>query len=136
MNPIYRAQLLARLTGKSHPLSKRSAKVVEPRGIPEDLGRKAHSSYWLSISEEWANDETIVTPGTAEGWVNHGFSRFSGGDHPRVSNPDAHTLTWLNADEWGKATEGAGVDYSAVLVLLRHFEAMGCEARVVVWFDN
>ena len=61
MNPIYRAQLLARLTGKSHPLSKRSAKAG--RRLCKELRRLAQPGAMMS---QRGNGGAFMKPAPAD----------------------------------------------------------------------
>lgn len=56
-----------------------------------------------------------------------------------VEHPDWHSHAWLTPDEWEKAIgkpNRYSPEYQAILGTMRAFEAVGCEARVVFWFDN
>jgi hypothetical protein len=58
-----------------------------------------------------------------------------------VTHPDWHTHSWLTTDEYAKAIRSVSKpseapEYYAVLAVLRQFDAIGYDARVVFWFDN
>lgn len=112
--------------------------VVQPRGRVPDPAYQSQDTDRKYISE--SESEGTVSPANAQRWVDSGSSEYIDidGRHVWVTHPDWHTHTWLTPDEFEKALDlgHAGVGYRAVLAALRCFEQAGCDARVVLWFDN
>jgi hypothetical protein len=81
------------------------APVVEPRGLPEDVGHYASNDNFLFILDEYDDDEGCCSKQIAERWVSGGSSKYSK-DGKRVTNPDWHSHSWLTADEFEKSMEG------------------------------
>lgn len=126
-----------------------------PRGLPAGrLGWRTQEVHALVIDYENDGGERHVTPRIAEQWVSQGIStypasRWNNGPHKGkpmyVTDPDAHTPSWLTADEFEQAlneyavrnrNRDVGNDYRAVLAALRALETKSIGARVVFWFDN
>lgn len=126
-----------------------------PRGLPTDrLGRRTRGAHAMVIDYESDGGERHVTPRIAEQWVSLGSADYlaqlwNNGPHKGkpmyVTDPDAHTPSWLTADEFEQALNeyavcnrdrDVGNDYRAVLAALRALEPGSIGTRVVFWFDN
>ena len=125
---------------------------VAPRGVPESMGSDAFSDYWLYIEE----DEDVVLEGTvtrSQAEKYHGYNcRYMYGrdvyiqvqdEKPTwVENPDAHTASWLNAQEFEaavlKAEKVMGVSdiCKGVISMMNELHRLGNDVRIVFWFDN
>lgn len=142
----------------------------EPKGIPNDLGSSSSSDYWKFIIEDESDDSEYASINQAQRWRESGCSRIYEPDKPllhnRVSDPDAHSESWLTSEEYetaiglylkaeGYQFEGKllnspdGIikhaendiiksisEYWAILAAMKCFEAQGFETRIVFWFDN
>lgn len=113
--------------------------IVEPRGIPDDLGYMADKSekgWWLYISSAPGD----VSPEKAQEWHKVCGKRLrpESGMPRWIEHPDWHTPSWLTPDEFASAIAVDGVDpqYGALLAAMRHLEKSGFEVRFVFWFDN
>jgi hypothetical protein len=84
---------------------------------------------------------------TAERWVGSGSSRWIEGPHEPtsygtvgiISDPDAHTASWLTLAELKRAVKrcgAVGFEYHAMVAMLSAMQKRGCETRVVFFFDN
>lgn len=111
--------------------------VVPPRGYPEDAAYAAEGDNWLYITKEKVSEAGECTRAQADQYVAHGM-HFKDDLKQYVSHPDWHSHSWLTPDEYAKAIEGYDdeMEYRATLAALRSFEAAGCQARLVFWFDN
>ncbi len=135
------------------------AQLYEPKGMPEgDYGYETNSGYWLHVAPadkpEWADGEGWVTRENAERYVERGYSvadHNDKGELKRVSGPDWHSHSWLNADEleaamehykkkvmefWPADNGKVPTEWLATLAAMRAFESNGCKTRLVFWFDN
>jgi hypothetical protein len=133
--------------------------VSEPRGFPVNAGWAAREEYTIYVTEtpeeaaEWRGDlERAYPREKVESWVPCGSSVWLEGPHPvrnglvgKISDPDAHTATWLTLPEFRDAirrremkypSHPVGAEYRALLAALESLAADGHEARVVFWFDN
>ena len=75
--------------------------LVEPRGMPEDAGYTATDDNRIYISE--TKSEDYVSMETAKRWVKSGSSKFindNDGNPTWVTNPDAHSHSWLTTSEF------------------------------------
>lgn len=113
--------------------------VAPARGLPHDTGWEVNDDYWLYVSE--SGGDGFAARENAEKWVAHGSSRWSDEKRTSVSNPDAHTPSWVTPDEWEKALTDEKVKnipdaYRAFLAAMRTLEQLGNEVRAVFWFDN
>jgi len=117
------------------------SKFIEPRGIPYDLSYSANEDYWYWISDEPQNGEFIATKSDAERWVANGSSTYKDDRQNRVSDPDAHSCSWLSLEELkealGRVEHALDVRYKAILSAMEALEDDGKNAtRLVFWFDN
>jgi len=75
--------------------------LVERRGMPEDAGYTATDDNRIYISE--TKSEDYVSMETANRWVKSGSSKFindNDGNPIWVTNPDAHSHSWLTTSEF------------------------------------
>ena len=149
--------------------------LVERRGMPDDAGYTATDNNRIYISE--TKSEDYVSMETAKRWVKSGSSKFindKDGNPIWVTNPDAHSHSWLTTsefesvinkyleleagwhkvrveehnkmvkeeniqpDSWAYAPPSSNdePEYQVVLTILKRFEELGYDARIVFWFDN
>jgi hypothetical protein len=77
--------------------------LVEPRGMPDDVGYYVKDESQIYISETILEGEHIVTMETANRWVESGSSKFVNNQEGKptwVTDPDAHSHSWLTASEF------------------------------------
>ena len=75
--------------------------LVERRGMPDDAGYTATDDNRIYISE--TKSEDYVCMETAKRWVKSGSSKFindKDGNPIWVTNPDAHSHSWLTTSEF------------------------------------
>lgn len=90
-----------------------SGALFLPRGLPpEGLGFDADWDFWLGVNDDATLDgERFCSRDRATGWVNGGASiwdeasKNDDGSYRRVSDPDWHSVSWLNADELQRVIE-------------------------------
>lgn len=123
----------------------RQPPVVSPRGIPDRLSWGTRDAYTLLVLDDPKTSETgCCARVNAEGWVKNGQSRWWNDKQNRVTDPDAHTPSWMKADELEQAVnlyaalykEEVHADVYAALAAMRAFEQRNLECRLVFWFDN
>jgi hypothetical protein len=79
---------------------------------------------------------------TGEVESKRGMSRLPHDGKPSmVSNPDAHTPSWVTLDELEAAIDRSrwaseAHEYRAIAAALRYLESNGYRTRIVFWFDN
>lgn len=131
--------------------------LFEPKGLPSgELGYKTRADYWFRIVPEdqpdWADTEGWTSRENAERWIERGLSRasYDNGKLIEVSDPDAHSVSWMTASELSRAVDryrevvgkywpnhtGAPTEWVMILAAMQAAEANGSHARVVFWFDN
>ena len=116
--------------------------VSAPRGVPENLGYATKEDYLCYVCDDPSEDSHQTDREHAERWVASGSSKWA--DERHVTDPDAHSASWLTPDEFEAAInceiEGKLIsdteDYQAVLAAMRSLESTGHEVRTVFWFDN
>jgi len=148
--------------------------LVKRRGMPEDAGYTATDDNRIYISD--VPSSRYVSMETAKSWVNSGskFINDKEGNPMWVTDPDAHSHSWLTTsefesilnkylelqsvwhkkrveehnkmvkeeniqpDSWAYAPPSSNdePEYQVVLTILKRFEELGYDARVVFWFDN
>jgi len=149
--------------------------LVERRGMPDDAGYTATDDIRIYISD--VPSSRYVSTETAKSWVKSGSSKFINdkeGNPMWVTDPDAHSHSWLTTsefesilnkylelqsvwhkkrveehnkmvkeeniqpDSWAYAPPSSNdePEYQVVLTILKRFEELGYDARVVFWFDN
>jgi len=101
-------------------------------------------AYWQAIVErpEPSRWQDEVTPADAQGYVERGRSVILEYSEFRfVSDPDAHTASWLSHEELWAALAHHDIDpgdlhptYQALLAVLSALAELN--PRVVFWFDN
>jgi len=77
--------------------------LVEPRGMPDDVGYYVKDESQIYISETILEGEHIVTMETANRWVASGSSKFINnqkGEPTWVTDPDNHSHSWLTTSEF------------------------------------
>lgn len=113
--------------------------VASARGLPDDSGWEVDDDYWFYVNDTGSGEATERK--RAEGWVASKSSRWKDDERNWVSNPDAHTPSWLTPDEWEQALSDPKVttipdEYRAFLAAMRSLQQLGNEVRAVFWFDN
>jgi len=149
--------------------------LVKRRGMPDDAGYTATDDIRIYISD--VPSSRYVSKETAKSWVKSGSSKFINdkeGNPMWVTDPDAHSHSWLTTsefesilnkylelqsvwhkkrveehnkmvkeeniqpDSWAYAPPSSNdePEYQVVLTILKRFEELGYDARVVFWFDN
>lgn len=119
-----------------------SKALIQPRGIPENIGFTAKHDNLLYITE--TECEGYVSKAKADRYVRECGSKYirdSQGVNRWVTHPDWHTHSWLTTDEFEKAIKtakcfGDAPEYSAIIAAMRSFDIQGYPARLVFWFDN
>ncbi len=75
----------------------------ESRGLPKLISYPVEWKYTLFVHD---NDEKdSCTRSQAEKWVSSGSSEWWNEDHSRVTHPDWHSASWLNAQELEQVQE-------------------------------
>jgi len=113
------------------------APVSMPKGIPEGISWQVNDDNTLFVSDESSDCEGYCSKEKAKEWAQRGISK-KVGDY-RVTHPDWHSHSWLNTGEYEKALNSVSVydsEYKVILVVMKEFEKLGEEARIVFWFDN
>jgi hypothetical protein len=148
--------------------------LVKRRGMPDDAGYTATDDNRIYISD--VPSSRYVSMETAKSWVNSGskFINDKEGNPMWVTDPDAHSHSWLTTsefesilnkylelqsvwhkkrveehnkmvkeeniqpDSWAYAPPSSNdePEYQVVLTILKRFEELGYDARIVFWFDN
>jgi hypothetical protein len=139
LNPGRNYDLFARFAGVRNYSD--VTPIDKPRGFPEDAGYEAREEYHLYITDELGENQATLED--ARRWVESGCSKYvpnHGGKATWVTDPDAHSESWLTHDEVECALQEykgpSEPEYTAMLAALRSFEAQGYDSRIVFWFDN
>lgn len=118
--------------------------TLKPRGLPENRSWVTDSGNNLYIVDSETIENGCCKRSDAERWVNGGRSKYTDEKKTHVTNPDWHSHSWLECDEFEKAINGwqkiaeYKIDpcYFAAIELLKSFKKQGLESRIVFWFDN
>ncbi len=117
------------------------------RGIPEGLSYWATYEYQYIITEDPNDEDGYCSAQDAARWLEHGNSKpiMRDGKLWAVTDPDAHSASWLTGAEYREAIAAykttyedgfSLLKYNAVGAALESMEREGAETRVVFWFDN
>lgn len=121
------------------------APVANPKGFPTDIGSPVSVFCAYEINDELAAAEIdgFCSQEDAEEWVEEGVSRYLDSGKSRVSDPDAHSHSWLTADDvenanhlYCNATGKYNPYLAAVAGAMRAFDADERKARLVFWFKG
>lgn len=134
------------------------AKLFEPKGMPDGpLSYVTEDDYWYRVAPaknpEWADLDGWTSKERAQDWVARGISKpeYKGDELSRVTNPDAHSHSWLTADElaqalahyvtaysdrWDAETAKAPTEWLMILAAMQAANAAGAQSRIIFWFDN
>ncbi|HLK91609.1 MAG TPA: hypothetical protein VKZ18_17075 [Polyangia bacterium] len=121
---------------------------IAPRGFPPDASWHARAEYYRRISDEpghHAGSFRLVTPEQARDDVARGLSHTktftrTARHEELVSDPDAHTPSWLTGEELASVLDVAPVrdelwaDYRIVIAALE--ELATSDGRAVFWFTD
>lgn len=122
--------------------------IAECRGVPKNAGYSALDDYRYYVTENKIDGGNECSKETAERWVKNGSSQWWDDKHTWVTDPDAHSESWLSLQEFKDALsttwqhEGEEKrfidieDYNAVVAAMESLESQGMTSRVVFWFDN
>lgn len=135
INPGRNYEIFGRLAGVRSKLPP----AIPLRGFPDDAGYWSRDNYHVYVSESETPVDGQASKANAERWVQQGISKWgpSGTERAWVTDPDAHSVTWMTPDEWEPLTQGnSGPEYAAMTTAMRSIEAQGYQVRVVFWFDN
>ena len=115
--------------------------LVKPRGMPADAAHEAVSDSRLYVVDRETDSEGEVSRTRAAQWVASGSSKYTGHDNKFVSHPDWHSHTYLTLAEWREAIaadpkDTYDVKYIALTAAMEAMAGIGCEPRIVFWFDN
>lgn len=120
---------------------RRDGQMFDPRGFPGDAGYIAKGDNHIFIHKD--GGEGYATPEDAERWVTSGISHYTDETKRWVTDPDAHSHTWLTPAEFRAVLEapregGWSIDepYWGLLAMIEEIERRGKRARLVIWFDN
>jgi hypothetical protein len=122
--------------------------IIEPRGLPEELGYEADALAYYYITDTKSEGEQCTTLQTARNWEkNYGCKIItnSDGEPKYVQHPDWHTYSWLTTKEFRAVLkkynkqipkEYAEYEYEAILSAMAKLEKFNLDVRLVFWFDN
>lgn len=117
--------------------------IIEPRGLPSDLGYYSESDNYLYISDDIDGCATLEK---AKLWnKNFGCKIIDDaqGKPFKVEHPDWHSHSWLTLEEFENVLSmaekndeyGVNIQYWALLDAMKRLATVG-DVRVVFWFDN
>lgn len=135
INPGRNYDIFTRLCGVRN--YQKEEPITFPRGLPEDISWRANDENTLFIDDSCADNDGHCSKKQADEWVKQGYSKRVS-EH-RITHPDWHSHSWATAEELEKALTNSNYvdsEWTAVLIVLKHFESLGEEARIVFWFDN
>lgn len=112
--------------------------ITTPRGLPETISYVAKDDNEIYVSDT-ENNEGWVTKEKAEKWVELGISRYTNDKKNFVTNPDWHSHSWATTKELEQVfanEDNIDNEWKVVLEIMKAFERLGEEVRIVFWFDN
>ncbi len=121
--------------------------TMEPKGFPEDAGWATVNEHSFYVSEEETDESGYTSRESAERWVSQKIAEWVDDKKHRVTDPDAHSQSWLTPDEFEKCLNNVNglcdtakypvdPEYQAILAVLRTYEMLKYETRIVFWFDK
>ena len=117
--------------------------VAMPKGLPSDLSAGARDTYVLTIDDELTRLEVdgYCTREEAARWVAERSSEYVDAGKTLVTDPDAHSASWLSYEEIQCASdryrEFAGqpsIDLAAIVGAMRSINDARAISRLVFWF--
>lgn len=117
---------------------------IEAKGLPEDVSHYTISANSFYVVDGDTEDEGSVSRADAERWVRSGDSEWTNDKKWRVTDPDAHSHSYLSPEEFEQCIEKVSKivsytvdpDYKVALAMLKKYKELGYESRIVFWFDN
>lgn len=116
---------------------------LDPKGLPSDLGYYAFGDYWLYVLDNKSDDcDGTCSRENAEKWVENKSSVYYDDEKKRVSDPDAHSASWVDLKEFKTCLKNADERrkispiYHGLAAMLEEIENRGLKTRLVFWFDN
>ncbi len=150
LNPGRNYTMFGMLAGVREP----ELKLFDPKGLPQKLSYVTQSDVSLTISDnvDFSDCSQFCTSKKAEEY-NESYIKYKnhyglvGGyvdeSKKSVYNPDWHSHSWLNLEEynkciekWRKISTFKEIEYEIILDIMEGFEKRGCDCRLVFWFDN
>ncbi len=135
-------RLYAKMADVRNYYGEKITPIAPRRGFPEDAGYAAKRDYYLLIDDELAAKEYegYVSSERASKWVSQGISFFPPDGSNRISDPDAHSASWLTGEEFCSAVRETASDDIYWMAIAAMVESVNktdsFECRVVFWFDN
>lgn len=108
--------------------------IAEPRGLPATVSHWVASENTLLVSES-ENEAGCTTRSRAEKWVEGGSAQWVGPDKARITHPDWHSHSWVDADEFEEAMLRAKCDSPVARATLASMRQLP-NAILVFWYDN
>lgn len=118
--------------------------IIPFRPLPPDLSYEADRGYYRTVVPDIAyqdnNRDATVSSTKAQEWLSRGWSVQHPTKTAKISSPDWHNARSASLDDWHKATHIRGRQKDAMLEAMygagKRLEKMGCDVRIVFWFDN
>lgn len=121
----------------------------EQKGLPSDLSYQSSRDAYLIINNDYQDNEGYCSLEQAKRYETYGKEIiYNEGQPYKVQHPDWHSHSWLTTEEFKQVMifynqEASRVvgdfcepEYEAVLAAMRRFIELGCDVRIVFWFDN
>jgi hypothetical protein len=109
--------------------------ISEPRGLPATVSSWVASENTLLVSESEKNEAGCTPRDRAEHWVEGGTSQWVGPDKSRITHPDWHSHSWVDADEFEEAMRRAKCTSPVARATLASMRQLP-NAVLVFWYDN
>lgn len=76
--------------------------IYPARGVPRDMAYHARDDYLIWVSDQYPEGDGSTTTAKARSWVAEGNSGWWDAECRYVTDPDAHTPTWLTTAEYAE----------------------------------
>ena len=110
--------------------------ITEPRGLPDDVSFDVLSANTYCMSDHKDCGDDFIYKPEAIKLILKGYAKPYGND--RIVRPDWHSHSWATAKELNQVLKeiNCNAEWEVVLAILKKFEELGKDTRIVFWFDN
>jgi hypothetical protein len=122
-----------------------SRPVASPKGLPKPVSMTTLLSCTFEVDDELSELEVdgYCSRAEADEWVKKGASEYTDETQTRVTDPDWHSESWLDAKEladvnarYERATNHPHAILAAITAAMQTLEALVGQSRLVFWFKG
>lgn len=128
--------------------------IHEALGLPDDIGFYAEEDFYLTVNDEYINDDRCISVEKANEYINKWpylkIIKNNKGEILKIQNPNWYGMTYINFEEFNRIIESFKrylidnniFDYYIPTSVLATYHYMktyndrGYDTRMVYWFDS